>query len=233
MASGAAALSETTRKTLELLPLQRHRLAGSPGYSRFVQAMKLLLPLTAAGLLLAVLAWPGASPPPGEFRLSYALGGQADGPPTMERPRYVGVDGGQRQHVITALRAVQSAANQGNILLTEPQADLTDGDGTWLAVTAASGLYQQTEGRLWLEGPVSVYSDLGYEFAARSLDVDLKAGTAETAEPVAGQGPLGVLRAERARITDKGARLWFEGKVRVVLHGGGNRSATAGAQAKR
>lgn len=233
MAVATASSSPTARQPLELAPMRRRVQAGSPGYSRFVQAMKLLLPLAAGGLLLAVLVWPSVDDTPGEFRLSYVLDGQADGPPTMERPRYVGVDGPQRLHVITASRAAQDATNRGNIWLKEPQADMTDGDGIWLAATAASGLYQQTDGRLWLEGPVNVYSDLGYEFTARSLDIDLKAGTAETAEPVIGQGPLGSLRAERARLDDRGARLWFEGKVRVVLHGVGNRSTAAAAQAGR
>ncbi|MBM3489022.1 MAG: LPS export ABC transporter periplasmic protein LptC [Alphaproteobacteria bacterium] len=220
MARDTAALSGSLGEALELAPLGQRRRAGSIGYSRFVQAMKLLLPLAAGGLLLAVLAWPGAIQAPGEFRLSYVAGEPADSPPTMERPRYVGVEGAERRYFITAERATHDVSEQGRIALSRPQADMIDGNGHWLSVIARSGVFRQPQGRLRLEGPVDIHSDLGYELRARSLDLDLKGGTAETAEPVEGQGPLGLMTAERARIAEKGARLWFEGRVKVVLHAG-------------
>jgi lipopolysaccharide export system protein LptC len=191
--------------------------------SRFVGLMKFVLPLGAAILLVLVVVWSGTGTRDEGFQLSFVSGG-ADGSPTpgMVKARYSGTDSKDRPFTITADRATQRPEEPEAIDLDALQADITLADGTWLALTASSGVYRREAQTLRLEGPVNVFSDDGFKFDAESADIDLASGTVESDRPVRGQGPLGLLNANTFRAVGEGRRLFFTGAVKlVVLPGGG------------
>ena len=98
-----------------------------------------------------------------------------------------------------------------------PKADVTLSDGSWLVLTANSGVYNQKRKFLNLEGAVNLFHDSGYEFNTKKADLDLKRGIAKSNQPVKGQGPFGQLQAEGFRIEDKGNIILFSGKSKLTL----------------
>ena len=90
-------------------------------------------------------------------------------------------------------------------------------DGAWLTVIASGGVYHQGRQTLRLDGPVNIFSDLGYEFHAETAMIDLAAGGAKSDRPVYGQGPFGSVRADRMDVQQHGQRLLFDGNVTMII----------------
>src|SRR5690606_16376386 len=136
----------------------------------------------------------------------------------MINARYTGVDDNRRPFTVTASSANQEDANSPLIALAQPKADIILEDGSWLALTASDGLYNKSTNMLELTGEVNLFHDEGYEFHTPSATFDLKAGDAHGVEPVAGQGPFGQLDAQGFVIHDRGQRVVFTGKSKLVLY---------------
>ena len=87
--------------------------------------MKLLLPLLALSLALAVVIWPNEFRQATGFHLAYVSpddSGNAE--LTMLRPRYLGTDARNQPFVVTADSATQDPLNQRLISLVQLQADM-------------------------------------------------------------------------------------------------------------
>ena len=194
----------------------------SQRHSRFVSAMKLVLPATAAVLIGIVLAWPGAFDDAGQAQ-KRSLAAQRDGgvePLTMIKPRYNGTDGENRPFMITAKSATHDPRDQRRVTLETLQADIVLADGTGVSLTAKGGVYHQADMTLDLAGPVRIASDSGYEFRAGDVAIDIGRGTARSDAPVHGQGPIGKLKADRMRIEARGRNFIFKDNVVVTLYPG-------------
>lgn len=202
-------------------PQERMRVPVSARYTRFVGAMKLLLPVLALVLIGTVIIWSGSYDRDQGIQLSF-LSSSSDKADrlTMVNPRYVGADGGNRPFVVTADLAEQDPANPKRVTLTGVQADMTADDGAWFTAMSPAGHYHQDTHRLTLDGPINVYSDAGYEFHADAVEINLAQGTALSDRPVSGQGPFGTLRADAMRVSERGRRFEFNGNVRLVIEPG-------------
>jgi len=202
-------------------PQPRDRRRRVRDYSRFVTAMKFVLPLLAAGLIALLAFWSQIRIEEGRFRI-----GSASIAPTnidrlsMVNPRFQGVDDQNRPFTVTAAEASQVKGNDDLIDLVHPQADITLANGNWMAVSADSGRYQRSTRQLRLDGKVSLFQDRGYELHVESIAVDFAAGSAVSDSAVMGQGPAGELSGEGLRIVDKGAVIELTGKSRVLLYQG-------------
>ena len=189
------------------------------GYSRLVFVMKVLLPSIAVALLALVIAWPELISEASRFRLNAIPIDQREADTLrMVNPRFVGTDDRNQPFAVTADMATQSSGNADLVALNQPKADIALDDGSWVALTASNGLYHRADQSVDLRGAVNVFHDDGYEFHSESARIDLSAGTATGEEAVAGQGPLGNIEAEGFRILDRGARILFTGKARLVLY---------------
>jgi len=202
----------------------RRQARPSRQYSRFVGMMKLLLPLLAFGLVVAVVVWPNEFREATGFHLSYVA--DEDGSATeltMLRPRYLGTDARNRPYVVTADRATQDLLDQRLITLKRLQADMSTADGRWFTVMADTGVFHQQKQHLRLHGAINLFSDQGYEFNAEVAEIDLNTGVGVSDRPVRGQGPFGTLRADRLVVEDFGQRLLLKGKVpmRIMARGKG------------
>ena len=191
------------------------------GYSRFVAIAKLVLPLVAAALLGLLWAWPNLRGTDSRFRLSFSefVTRETVGP-SMVNPRYVGVDNQQQPYSITSDAARNSIVDRMKIDLIVPKGDIALGDGTWLILTADTGVYARTAKTLDLFGGVTLFHDSGYEIRTDSAYVDLEKSTAEGYRPVHGHGPFGDLRAEGFILLEKGKVIRFTGKSKLVLYPG-------------
>lgn len=194
------------------------RLSLSNRYSVFVGFMKVLLPATAAALMLLVLAWPQFNLEEEGFRLSVSklAPGQAESL-TMLNARFEGLDANDRPYTVTADIATQSESDKDLVALERPKADITLADGTWLALTAKSGEFRKEDQVLDLTGSVNLFHDKGFELRTESARVRLDEGIAEGTQPVEGQGSIGTIRAEGFRVLDRGARIFFLGRSHLVI----------------
>lgn len=206
----------------------RMRRIGRAGgaYSFFVRFMKVVLPLLAFGLIALLAAWPRIQ------GVEQSAQRRDSGELEMMRALYVGTDSQNRPFSVTADRAVQSTSEPGVLDLVRPQAELTLQDGTWVALKADRGRYNDQTGKLLLLGNANLFHDRGYEFKTDEAHVDVNAGNAWGDLPVTGQGPFGELFAQGFRLFDSGQTIVFTGHARLNLAPGlSGSSALPGAGA--
>ena|SRR5690625_505748 len=137
----------------------------------------------------------------------------------MVGPRFEGVDGQGRPFVVRAETADFASEDQRFVQLERPKGDLSLSDGSEVAITAASGVYDREVQFMQLAGDVTLFHDDGFEVVTDSAVLDIPGGRAEGSEPVAGEGPVGHIVSEGFRIEEDGARVLFTGRSRLVLYG--------------
>lgn len=196
------------------------------GYSRFVGLMKILLPVGAAILIALVAIWPSLQSSDGRFRIGFSslVATEAERP-SIVNPRLVGTDDKDQPFAITAdiakdffLKKDFWGESTTPVELEMPKADVTLKDGSWLVLTANTGLLTPKTKMLELSGAVNLFHDSGYELRTSHAMIDLAQGSAISDKPVEGQGPFGTINADGMRLTDKGKDIVFTGKARLVLY---------------
>lgn len=190
-------------------------------YSGFVLITKVLLPVTAVGLIGLVILWPHLRTEDLRFRIGFAaLQSNIDGDPNLLNPRYVGTDDDDQPYAVTAdiAKKIDGEGLDTRIGLELPKADITLKDGTWLAMTAENGIYARRLKTLELDGSVNLFHDSGYEFRTEKATVDLSKGLAQGDQPVKAQGPFGTLKAQGFRLLNKGRTIVFTGKSEMLLN---------------
>lgn len=187
-------------------------------YGHFVGFMKVLLPTVATSLLLVVVIWPQLNEQNKAFEIGFKeIDKSAAENLRMEKARYTGVDRSKRPYSITAEEAEQLDPLSPVIELVQPKADIVMQDGSWIAITAEVGNFNRATQFLELSGTVNLFHDKGYEFRTTSAVLDLRAGDAIGTEPVHGQGPFGNIQAESFIVRNRGERVEFHGKARVII----------------
>jgi lipopolysaccharide export system protein LptC len=209
--------------------LQRRTRATWPihHYSRFVAWMKVALPCAAVALLVLVAAWPRIQSAVERLQkmpridLSQArdlrmVNLHYSGTDRHDRPFTVTADAA-RQRTVTADAARQRSEVDDLVELELPKADMTTQSGTWLALTAYSGIYRPQSQLLDLFGNVELFQDKGNEFKTDSAHIDMSKGSAAGDDPIEGHGPFGTIVAEGFRIENQGEVIVFTGKARLDL----------------
>jgi len=191
---------------------------ASRAYTYFVHSLKVLFPLGAVMLIAAIALWPHLQAQENRFRIGFSTIDISDAQdPSMVNARYVGTDDENQPFSVTADFAKQIDATSETLLLDLPKADVTLNDGTWLILTAESGLYSRPESSLDLEGGVTLFHDEGMELHTELATIDLEQGTAQGDLPVKGAGPFGTIEAEGFLLIDKGETIIFTGKTAAIL----------------
>ena len=185
-------------------------------YSRLVGLLKVTLPAVALVIVALVVFWPKLQTEPEPVIDQTAAVQAVQNTGSMTRPRFFSTDGSSRPYSIIADRAEQASEN-AVIHLTRPEAEMTLEDGTWLALIADQGRYDQQGGQIFLRGSVNLFRDDGTEFLTNTAHIDLTAGNAWGDEPVAGHGPFGELIADGFRIDDTAGVIVFTGHSRLLL----------------
>jgi len=190
-----------------------------PFYSQIVRFLKFILPIVALLLVVVVVVWPYIQKESIQMTIGFATGtvdGSED--PTMVNPRFTGVDSDKQPFSVTADLARNLVLDTARVELEMPKADITLKDGTWLVVTAETGVYGRDEALLDLSGKVNMFHDQGYEMTTDAVRIDLNGRTAESITEVLGQGPIGELRSEGLRMNNKDRIIYFTGKAMLRLY---------------
>lgn len=199
-------------------PRRIARAGGVRRYSRFVAVTKYALPVTAGVLLALVAAWPQLDTVFTTVHLAIPRIDLTEARDLrMVKARYSGIDRENRPFVITADVARQKPKLDNLITLEQPKGDLTETSGSWLELSANTGLYQPQPQLLDLFGNVSLFQDKGNEFHSTSAHVDMNAGSAVGDDPVSGQGAFGSITADGFRILDHGSTIIFTGHAKLDL----------------
>jgi lipopolysaccharide export system protein LptC len=196
----------------------RNRIAG---YSRFVNLMKVLLPAVAVVLVILIGAWPHLQTKDDRFRIGFsALKDRDTEDPAMINARFMGTDKNAQPFAITADLAKNLVKGTAKVELEMPKADMMLDDGTWLVLTAETGIYSRETRTLELVGAVNLFHDSGYEIRTAKARIDFIQGAASGTDPVRGHGPFGELVAEGFDLENKGKIIHFTGKSKLVLFPG-------------
>ncbi len=190
-------------------------------YSRFVNWMKLFLPFLAVLIIIMVAIWPHLKVKNNRFQIEFSslkMGASED--PSMVNPRYIGTDNNRQTFSVTADLAKNLLQGETAVVLEMPKADITLKDGSWVVLTAETGTFGRTEKTLDLAGAVNMFHDSGYEFQTTKAHIDLAKGVASGTEPVEGQGPFGILKAEGFRLVQSDRTIHFTGKSKLILYPG-------------
>ncbi len=86
-----------------------------------------------------------------------------------------------------------------------------------MTVTAKTGLFDTQKEKLRLVDSVEVKTETGYVASMRTADVDFKAGTVASKEPVKVSLGTTTIDADSLNVINNGALIVFEGRVRAYI----------------
>ena len=190
------------------------------GYSLFVRILKVTLPLAAlviVGILISRLIASNPQLP------NLATGSHPETEKTtpgqieLVKPKYEGVDDQGHPYTVTADKATRAVNAPDSVLFTNPVADMTLTDKTWLAAQAKTGTFDHATDVLDLKDDVAVFHDSGYELHTQESRIYLKNKMARSPSPVQGQGPAGTLAAKDLSVLDQGNLVIFGGPATLTL----------------
>ncbi|QFT95113.1 hypothetical protein FIU86_19845 [Roseovarius sp. THAF9] len=170
-------------------------------YSRLVAWMKIILPLTALGLLSTLFLIsrhidPTKSIPIAEIDLEQRAQDQG-----ATNAAFAGVTRGGDEVMVTADTARPSPENPRLINAEDVTATMQLVSGTVVTVTSDRGNMDQSDLDASLIGNVNIETTTGYKVTTERLDARLDVLHAETPGPISGVGPPGDLKAGRMVLT--------------------------------
>lgn len=204
--------------------MRKEQGSGSYRYSRFVTWMKIALPLAALTLLALILFYSGLFEDHDRLAITFAEVNNVGDDLRMVSPRISGLDARGRPYEITADTATQASDDPNHVTLENISGNLIIDQGAdQIFLTAVSGLLQPDLERLTLNERIDIRSQGGYVFHGTSAEINLADGTIQTAEPVHGDGPFGVLDADSMLTKEGGNLIRFIGNVKLVIQPGNSK----------
>jgi lipopolysaccharide export system protein LptC len=181
--------------------------------SRLIHRLRVILPSVMAAILALLTGWVvlgGLIERLGEGR------GGGHALIHMTNARFFGRDSAGRPYVLGAAEASRDDKDLNRIALIKPSLVLDPGGERSARVTADRGVYREDDRIVRLEGNVTLRTADGVFTTARAV-VDTIQGVVTGPDPVAGQGPMGSIRAQSFGVYDRGARVVFRGEVHSVM----------------
>jgi lipopolysaccharide export system protein LptC len=198
-----------------------HRRAQA--HSAQVRVLRAAIPLgsVAAGLLIAAATWFN---PFGSMGVTVSLGALSvsGSKVTMESPRLTGYRGKDaKPYEVTAKAALQDVRRPTVLELQSMKGQIhADESGGLAHLEAAAGVFDTQKESLELSRSIRLWTDKGQEARLTSAQVNFKAGTLTSREPVAVTLPNGTIHADGVDVADSGKTISFVGHVRTVFDGG-------------
>lgn len=213
-------MTRTTQKRLENLVVKEGVRALNPAYTKLVRWLRLLLPLVAMAIVLALFSWTF-------FDKDTVVADKSDEERVKEArnelvaPRFESRDSSGRPYSVTAKRATQGKRENGQdekmIYLEDPSGEMIFDEKRTFSVTAKTGSYHQALEELTLENDVLLTSTDGYMFRTKSVFVSTKKGQARSSSPLQGKGPSGSIEARGFEADNTAGRIVLKGPAKLVI----------------
>ncbi|WP_299618949.1 hypothetical protein [uncultured Tateyamaria sp.] len=187
-------------------------------YSRLVAWLKVLLPLTALGLLSTLFLLsrnidPVASIPFAEAEIRDRLRDEQ-----VTAPFFSGTTDGGDRITFSAGTLTMSTGQDNQASDLSAQIDLAS--GTRVVLFADAGRFDLVGGQSTLQGNVVITTSTGYKLASETLTADFDTLAIESPGAVMGDSPIGTLNAGKMRLERQGngqnAHLIFTNGVKLV-----------------
>jgi len=190
-------------------------------YSRFVSFMKFVLPAAAVVLLVSLFIYSGFFNRDDKLDITFRDIATQNDDLRMVSPRVSGLNKQGRPYELSADTATQDTGKPNLVRLENIDADMKlDPENGWLTMNAAKGLLDTDRQTLKLDDRVDLFTTQGYEFHAKSANVNFDKGTLESDSEVWGQGPLGSLRADSMSADNSTETINFQGRVKATIYPG-------------
>ncbi len=188
------------------------------GWRRRIGLMRALLPIAALGVVAALVAWPMANGIRDQVGMDLTTSDLAavDRDEAMN-PHFTSIDSSRRPYTVDAKSAWRPSTGGERVFLVEPRARFTTGSG-WMTVAAMEGIFDRDRETLQLSGGVDVQTESGLELRTESASFDMRAGLAETEDPVSGRGPWGRLDSTGCSWSSERGMLRCGGRPTLVLY---------------
>ncbi|WP_127089020.1 hypothetical protein [Aquabacter cavernae] len=186
-------------------------------HSRFVRFVKRALPVALIVGLVVLIALPIARQLTAVMELPFEVGAlHLSGTRlTMEVPKLSGFTDDGRAYRVNASTASQDLTNPDVLDLTDVDARMELANKNWATVKSPEGSVDTKRQIIWLRNGVDLGSGSGYAGRLKDAEVDTKAGSLITQNPVILTYKDGKLVADRMTVTDRGNRAFFEGHVQL------------------
>lgn len=192
------------------------------GRSSLVKFLKLALPLSAAAIALTLFLWPFVQnqmiadlAAPVEVSEPELIRAQTEN--RLLEATFSSVTSDGLPFNVNAVEAVQNLSNPDRIDMVKPTAMLTLDGGDTLNLKSETGVLEQENGDLLLEGQVTLSHDDGTQLTTNSVTANLKEGTARSTNIVRVEGPNGIIDAQGLSVSDAGNTIIFVGPARLEL----------------
>jgi lipopolysaccharide export system protein LptC len=182
-----------------------------------VRALRVAIPLGAVVAVLGLIVTPFMSPLHAVSGLSVGTVGIENGKVKMETPRLTGYRKDNRPYEVNAEAALQDIRNPTEVELVTLTARLQMEREGWVTVNAKTGLFNTQAERLKLIDDVRVRTETGYDIHMQNADIDFKAGTVVSKQPVKVNLGATTVDADSLDVKDNGALIVFDGRVRAVI----------------
>jgi lipopolysaccharide export system protein LptC len=134
----------------------------------------------------------------------------------MDSPRLNGMTGDNQPYTVEAKRALQAVSDVNDIDLEDITAEVPLGGGKTAKLVAPAGHLDNSKRILTLKGAFDVVSSDGMVAKLDGGVFDFDAQSLKTEMPVDIKRPGTHIRADSMTISDGGARLLFEKRVRMI-----------------
>jgi len=191
----------------------RHAFIRNP----FVGVLKLVLPVSALGLLATIIAWPflggGGAYLPEQAELEQE--GVRD--VRVFEAEYAGSLDNGVTYVLTADQTAQPRIDSPVVSLDGPRGKARNSAGGIYTFQAVNGRIDQRNGELTLWGDVKAVRDGAYTITTGQVTIDLKTQGGHSDMPVRIQGPGMDIAAAGFTFQDMGSRVELTGASRIRL----------------
>lgn len=186
-------------------------------YSRFVGSLKLILPISAACILLVLVVLPnvnGSNIQPKQLSATDAA---------MVDPVYTSHDQQNRPYEVTADTAKQKPDTAGITDLANPKAVIDLENGAKLNAEGQGAVYNEKDGTLNVQKGVVLRHSNGTTFTTDEAHIDVNTKNAEGNKPVTLQGDFGEVHGQGFKAIDGGKTIIFTGHSTATLKMGGGK----------
>ncbi|TCR64279.1 lipopolysaccharide export system protein LptC [Bosea sp. BK604] len=189
-----------------------------------VRFLRRAIPIGSVVAVVGLIVTPFLTPLQSVGGLSISSVGITGGKVKMESPRLTGYRKDNRPYEVTAETALQDIRNPTQIELATMTARIQMQQEGWVTVNARTGFFDSQNEKLKLVDDVKVHTESGYDMFMRTADINFKAGTVNSQEPVKVNLGSTKIDANTLDVKDNGALIVFEGRVRVVIENAPARS---------